>query len=378
MRTLDEFRAQFPITRSRAYLFNGALAPAAVAVRAALDGWAETWSCEPLVNYGRYESDLALVRGSFARLVGASPAEIAVLDSTSTGSNLAVELLALRPGGNVLVDETTYPSSLYPWSTQSGLDVRFVSTSASEDPSARLAEHVDSATVAINVSHVAPFTGRRHNLRTLAEAVHAVGGVLVVDAAQTAGVTPIDVASDGVDILVTTAMKWLLGTPGLGFLYARRELLDDAQVRTVGHSSLTVPWEHWPVLDLPPLHAGARRLEVGVPSLPGLAATHAGIELLLDVGVHAISKRVEELTGRCLEGLAERGFAVTTPMRSELRGGVMVFDHPRPLELAAHLRLRGVDIGAYAWGPVRVDPHGFNNELDIGRFLDELDGFRTG
>ena len=177
------------------------------------------------------------------------------------------------------------------------------------------------------------------------------------------------------DILTTTAMKWLLGTPGLGFLYARRELVDAAPVRAVGPSSLSTPWSEWPVLERPAPHPGARRLELGFPSLPGLAATSAGIELLLSVGIAAIAAQVEELTGSCLDGLAARGFPITTPLRPERRGGVIVFEHPRPLELGAYLRARGVDVGSYAWGPVRVDPHGFNNALDIDRFLEGVDAF---
>ena len=142
-RSLEEFRDQFPITRSRAYLFNGALAPAATPVRQALDRWADTWSNEPLVDYDRCEEELDLARGLFGRVVGADADEVAVLESTSRGANLAVELLAGRPGTSVLVDETTYPSSLYPWSTLTGLDVRFTPTSSSDDPSGTLAAHVD-------------------------------------------------------------------------------------------------------------------------------------------------------------------------------------------------------------------------------------------
>jgi selenocysteine lyase/cysteine desulfurase len=376
--SLASFRDQFPITQSRAYLFNGAATPAAVSVRAEADRWATAWSTNPLANYGLYEEELTLLRNSFAQLIGAKPEGIAVLDSTSTGSNLAIGLLASRPKGNVVVDETTYPSSLYPLSTLTEHDVRFISTSRCDDPSARLAAAVDASTVAISISHVAPFTGRRHDLVMLAEAVHAVGGLLIVDAAQTAGVTPIDVASDGIDVLTTTAMKWLLGTPGIAFLFVRPELADESPVQRVGHSSLVMPWQDWPVLDRPPLHPGARRFEVGLPSLPGLSATRAGIDLIRDVGVASIAAHVEGLTTYCLDELAERGLATTTPREPRLHGGVMVFEHARPLELRSFLGAHGVDVGAYSWGPVRVDPHGFNTERDIDRFLTGLDSFAEG
>ena len=373
---LSELRAQFPITQRRAYLFSGALAPAAIPVRAAWDAWTDSWSGDPNAVYtgeGLIGSADAL-RASFAALIGADPATIAITDNTCRAANIAIRILAERPGGNVVIDDGTYPSSAYPWHARRDRDVRHVPTDGVDDAAGALAERIDDDTVAVCVTHVAPFTGRRHDLRAIADVAHARGARLVVDAAQSTGVVPIDVEHDGIDVLVTTAMKWLLGPPGIGFLHLRADLLAEAPVLDVGYLGLDAPLGDWPPHTMPPILADARRYELGLPNLPGVFAAGAGIELLREVGIERIFARVEELAGRCMDALADRGADLLTPADPAQRAGVIAFRHDDALGLFDLCRSRGVDIGAI--GAVRVDPHAFNDEDDIERFLACYDAFR--
>jgi cysteine desulfurase / selenocysteine lyase len=369
---LAELRAQFPVTRTRAYLFSGALAPAADPVRAAWERWSASWRDDP---NSVYTGEMMLgamdaLRASFARLIGAADGTVALTDSTSRAANIAIRILAERPG-NVVVDSSTYPSSAYPWYARGDREVRFVPTDGVEDAAAAIAERIDAGTVAVCITHVAPFTGRRHDLRAVADAAHARGAHLLVDAAQSTGIVPIDVGRDGIDALVTTAMKWLLGPPGIGFLYLSPALLAGAPTLDVGYLGLDAPLGEWPPDAMPPVVADARRYELGLPSLPGVFAARAGIELLLDVGIDRLYPHVEGLVSRCLDGLAERGADVLTPRDPAQRAGVIAVRHPDPQRVFDECRRRNVDIGAI--GAVRVDPHGFNTAADIDRFLDCYD-----
>jgi cysteine desulfurase / selenocysteine lyase len=376
---IADFRAQVPITGSRAYLFSGALAPATIRVRAAWDAWTASWTDDPNAVYtddGLIGESRAL-RASFARLIGADPTCVAITDNTCRAANIAIRVLAKRPGGNVVVDDGTYPSSVYPWYALGDREVRVVATDGVTDAAGALAEQIDAETVAVCVTHVAPFTGRRHDLAAIADAAHAHGAVIVVDAAQSTGVVPIDVVRDGVDALVTTAMKWLLGPPGVGFLYLAPRILADAPVLDVGYLGLDAPLGEWPVDRMPSVVADARRYELGLPNLPGIFAARAGIDLLLDVGVDRVFNRVEGLVTRCLDGLAERGADVATPRDPSQRAGVIVFNHDNPQRVFDVCRSGAVDIGTIGTVAVRVDPHGFNDDTDIDRFLACFDRVHT-
>jgi cysteine desulfurase/selenocysteine lyase len=369
---LDQFRAQFPITRTRAYLFSGALTPAATPVRAAWDGWSASWGDDP---NRVYTGEMMLgamdgLRASFGRLIGAGDGTVAITDNTCRAANIAIRILAERPG-NVVVDSGTYPSSVYPWYARGDREVRFVPTDGLDDAAGALAERIDADTVAVCITHVAPFTGRRHDIRAIAAAAHERGARVLLDAAQSTGVVPIDVTRDGIDALVTTAMKWMLGPPGIGFLYLNPELLAGAPTLDVGYLGLDAPLGEWPPDAMPAVVADARRYELGLPSLPGVFAAHAGIDLLLEVGVDRLNAHVEALVTRCIDGLAERGADVVTPRDPAQRAGVIAVRHPEPQRVFDECRQRGVDIGAI--GGIRVDPHGFNTADDIDRFLECYD-----
>jgi selenocysteine lyase/cysteine desulfurase len=109
-----EYRKHFPIFSSRSYLFWGALAPAATEVRAQWDSWAEAWSTDPnsVITGDMKLGGLSLARQAFARLIGAEASEIALTDNTSRAANLAIRILEAKGNGYIIVDDTTYPSSV--------------------------------------------------------------------------------------------------------------------------------------------------------------------------------------------------------------------------------------------------------------------------
>jgi len=370
---IADFRGQFPITKSRAFLFSGALSPASLPSAAAWDMWSDSWSLDP--NHV-YTGDMMLgemdrLRESFARLIGAPAGTVAITDNTCRAANIAIRILARRPGKNVVIDDGTYPSSAYPWQVRGRHDVRFVATDGIEDAAGALAEQIDDDTVAVCISHVAPFTGRRHDVRRISDVAHAHGAALVVDAAQSVGILPIDVGRDGIDVLVTTAMKWLLGTPGIGFLYLNEKLLVDAPTLDVGYLGLDAPLGKWPPQTMPAVVSEARKYELGLPNLPGVFATRAGIDLLLSVGIEAIFAHVEPLVTRCIDGLVERDIDLLTPTNPSQRASVIAFRHEQEQRIFDVCRQHAVDVGSI--GSVRVDPHGFNNAEDIDQFLACLD-----
>jgi selenocysteine lyase/cysteine desulfurase len=203
--TPEQARAFFPIVSTRAYLFSGGLSPAATSVRAAHDRWSEAWMHDPAAPYADYQGEWEFARERFATLIGADPDEVAIVDHTSRGSNLIVQMLPPVAAGNVVVDDYTYPSSIYPWllSPKANVELRQVRAEENVVRVDDIARVVDNDTIAISVSHVSPRSGFRHDLVALADLAHAHGAFLIVDAAQSAGALDLDVGKQGVDFLTT-------------------------------------------------------------------------------------------------------------------------------------------------------------------------------
>jgi selenocysteine lyase/cysteine desulfurase len=370
----ERFRTEFPVTRDRAYLFGGGLAPASRRVSGTIAAWMHTWAFDPLEAWDGLATETDAVRERLGRLLGTSPSTIAIVDGASRASNIAVGLLDARPGSNVVVDATTYPSSLYPWMVpgRDGVEVR----RAANGPTGLAAgigdleRLVDDGTVAVCVTHVHPHTGFRHDLRPIADLAHAHGAVIVADISQSAGVIPIDLAADGIDLAMGTAMKWLMGPPGIGFLCESADLLARTCAPQVGYLGAELDPADRTRLRLRP---DARRHELGLPSLLGMPGWRTGLDIVLEAGVPAIHRHVEALVERCLDGLDDLGLVVTTPRERSSRAGLVSIPATSPLELRAFLRERGVDLWGFPRGSlIRADAGMFNDAHDIDRLLDGL------
>jgi kynureninase len=351
---VEAFRSAFPVLEERAYLFSGAIAPLAEPVRRELTRWLDDWERRPLPRYDAALEELDALRKGFARLIGASADEVAIVASTSDAASAAARLL----GGTLAAHTSAYPSTRYAWLAAGGEVVAFDDFEALP-PAA-----------AVAISHVAPLTGRRLDLARCGEAAHAAGARLVVDAAQSLGVVDVDVVRDGVDVLFATAMKWLCGPPGIGFLYVRSELLDGARVADAGYLHAIVEGEDWPPASMPAWPRAARRIELGMPALGLVAAARAGIELIEATGVATIGAQVDALAAQAIAGLRGRGIAVRTPAD---RAGVVAADIAGAERIAEALAARGVDVGGYPWGLFRIDAHAFCRPEDIERALTALD-----
>lgn len=374
---LDAFRAQLPVLRERAYLFAGGICPLAEPVRAAQDAVLDRWRDDPAGLYATLGTEWEDARAAFARITGADPAEIALVDSTSRGSNLAAQMLDVAPGDNVVVDDYTYWSSRVPWLLRArrGVEVRRVAarpdaTIALDD----IAAAVDGRTRAVSITAVAWQSGFRHDLAAVAEIAHAAGALLIVDTAQHAGAARLELAAAGVDLASGLAMKWLLGTPGVGFLYVRRELIERLEPAHVGYASLANLFDD-DVFDAPRFHPTAARYELGIPNVAALAACTAGIGLLEAVGIDTVEAQVQALATRLVEGLAARGLTTLTPHDPARRAGVVALRCKDGPEIVAEARAAGVDIWTSATGDLlRLDPHAYNTADDVDRALAVLDG----
>jgi selenocysteine lyase/cysteine desulfurase len=370
----ERFRAEFPVTADRAYLFGGGLAPASRRVSEAVASWIRAWTFDPLDAWDGLATETDAVRERLGRLLGTDPSTIAIVDGASRASNIAVGLLDARVGSNVVVDATTYPSSLYPWMVpgRDGVEIR----RAANGPTGLAAgigdleRLVDDGTIAVCITHVHPHTGFRHDLRPIADLAHAHGAVIVADISQSAGVVPIDLVADGIDLAVGTAMKWLLGPPGIGFLCESGDLLARTGAPQVGYMGAEVDPADRTRLRLRP---DARRHELGLPSLLGMPGWRAGLDIVLEAGVPAIHRHAEALVERCLDGLDGLGLVATTPRERSSRAGLVSIPVTSPLELRAFLRERGVDLWGFPRGSlIRADAGLFNDAHDIDRLLEGL------
>jgi selenocysteine lyase/cysteine desulfurase len=214
-------------------------------------------------------------------------------------------------------------------------------------------------------------SGARNDLEALGKLCRERGVLFCVDAIQSLGCFPLDVERCGVDFLAADGHKWLLSLEGCGIFYCSRRVLDLVTPRIVGWRSVADnrDFDRYH-MDLQP---GAGRFEEGTPNTAGIFALGAAIDLLLELGIEAIGRRVLDLTQHLVEGLARRGAQLLSPRGPGEASGIVSFQagEEPPGRTVERLRERGVLV-VERRGGVRASPHFYNDEADLERLLEAL------
>ena len=316
-------------------------------------------------------------RNAAAELLHADPGAIGI--ATSFTEALCQVAWWLRPGDgqNVVSSDADFPSVTYPWyriAQDTGCQVRLVSLL--DDPESfdvdKIAEHVDSATAAICISHIQYLTGHLLDLNDLAALAHRHGALLIVDATQSAGQVPIDVTATDVDVLITGSYKWLCSLFGAAACYLSPRILETFRPPFAGWRSTEHPY----ALDARwlPLASTARRMEYSTMSYAAAIALGHAIRYVTAMSLEEVAAHNAELASQIAGELTQRGAKLLTPADPARRAGTVTARFPgRDGEaVAAELTRRGVIVSPRV-GSTRFSVHFYNNSDDIHQALAALD-----
>lgn len=321
---------------------------------------------------GVYEVERRIpeIRERVGRFVGARPEEIAFLRNTGDGANVIARGLEWRPGDEIVLCDNEFGSNAMPWVAlrEYGVVLRFIRTRHERMTPGRLRAALTARTRVVAVSWVSFIDGYRHDLPALAEVAHAGGALFCVDAMQALGAFSIDVKSAGIDALYAGAAKWLLGIPGVSFLYIDSALTDRLAVRWRGWKDVE---DMWNFLDYDQAFApGAARFEGGTQNFLGMAALETSIDVLDEAGVDRISAHVLALTDHLVEGLRRIGAEIESERGPGISSGILTFRIPGadPIELGRRLGRANI-VTTYRQNGIRVSPHGHNTLADMDALL---------
>lgn len=365
-------KLRFPETANAAYLDTAAegLPPeeTARAIEEYLCRKAAGSAGRPAIYERKRQTECAV-----AQLLGTAPENVTLLGSASEGLNLLANSLDWREGDEVVLNDLEFPSNVVAWLRlrRYGVKVRLVSTANGEVRLEDFAARLNSRTRLVSVSAVSYKTGTRIPfLAELAGLAHRHGALFCVDATQALGRVPVPL--DGVDFLVSSSYKWLLGTHGLGIAYIAPALRERLVPGGAGWFSLDAIFHEsrFETFDWKP---GAAGLQSGMPNFPSIFALKAGLDCLLDVGVERIHSVLAPVVAGLRSGLNGLGLQLLTPAGAEFASGIVSFAHGRPEALGEALREKGVVVWA-GDGRVRAAIHLYNEEPDVARMLDSLRG----
>ncbi len=365
------FRKQFPIFNDKIYLSSCSQGALAIPVEAALHRFIESWHA-----YGNpWESwveEMEKLRAQFARLINAEPGEVAVTFSVSSALNSLASALDYRARSSVVTSDFDFPTMGHVWLAQQprGARVEWARADGYRLPLSSYETVAGEDTLLIATTHVCYRNGFKSNIAALAELAHERGALLLIDAYQSMGTQPMDVKALDLDFLVTGALKYLLGSPGVAFLYVRQELIERYQPSDSGWFAQ----ENVFAYDVHHLEyaRSARRFETGSPPVPNVYASLAALRLIDEIGLDTIAAHVSALAGSLIRGISQRGIKLLTPEQPAERGPLVMVGSTNVGRLVQTLAQDGI-LCSIRDGSLRISLHYYNTAEDVQAVLDALD-----
>ncbi len=263
------------------------------------------------------------VYASTARLVGAEPDEIALVENATRGWDMAFYAIPLQAGDRILTSVAEYGSNALAFLhvAERGVSVEVVPNDEhGQIDTEALARLLDDRVRVVALSHMPTNGGLLQPAAAVGRLAREAGAIVLLDACQTAGQLPLDVDELGCDILSATSRKFLRGPRGMGFLYVRRELCERLHPPFVDIRAAT--WTGPDTYDLVP---GARRFENWESNVAGKLGMGAAIAYALDLGLDRIWATVFERAATLRERLAAIP-GVTVRDLGAVKGGIVTFD----------------------------------------------------
>lgn len=371
-------RHLFDIPDDVAYLNSAYMGPMAKSVIAAGEGGmaakGRPWAIRPVDFFTESEA----VRALFAQLVNATADDIAIVPAVSYGMAVAANALPLKAGQSVITLAEQFPSNVYPWiekARAANAAHITVPRPSDDDWTAGVLSRIDANTAVVALPHCHWTDGGLLDLVAIRKACDHVGAALCIDATQSLGVLPFDVAVIRPDFLCAGGYKWMLGPYSYGYLYvdprwhgalpiehnwiARRDSEDFAGL--VNYKSGFQP--------------GARRFDMGERSNFALTpAAKAALQMLLDWGSANIQATLKQRNDAIAErARAEFGLDSVAPHRRAghylgLRFGGAKYEGGIPADLPAKLAAANVFVSVRGKA-MRVTPHLYNTDQDVERLF---------
>ncbi|MFD4183276.1 aminotransferase class V-fold PLP-dependent enzyme [Rhodococcus sp. NPDC058514] len=330
-------------------------------------------------------ADLADVKTALGELLGAQAADLALVESATRAWTDFFYAVPLSAGEKILVTEVEYASNAIAAlqrARATGAVVEVVpSTPTGEIDLDALSRMLDDRVRLVSLVHAPTNGGLINPVREVVDLAHGVGALVLLDACQSVGQIPVDVAALGVDALSATGRKWLRAPRGTGFLYVRPEL-----ARTLEPAALDLHGAQWTATDGYRMAEDASRFEFWECSVAGRLGLGAAVRYLLGLGVDEVAAAVAERAEFARAGLAAIPTATVRDL-GRFRSGIVSFTVDGVAAAAVREALAAKDITVTVSGRgstlvdmsnrdldavVRASPHCFNSFEDIERLVEAV------
>lgn len=325
---------------------------------------------------------IARVYDAAAGFINAETDEIAIIENATRAWDMAFYSIRLRPGDRILTAMAEYASNYIAYlqvAERTGATVEVVPNDEhGQFDVERLTGMIDDRVRVISVTHIPTNGGLINPVHEIGAVARDVGALFLVDACQSVGQVPVDVRSMQCDLLSTTGRKYLRGPRGSGFLYVRREILEQ-----LDPIMLDLHAAQWTTRDAYTVRTDARRFENWETNYAAKIGLGVALDYAASFGIDAIWERISVLAS-ALRAQLRAIPSVTVTDIGAVQGGIVTFviDGVAAADIQQHLASRRINTTVSRTSSTRLDMedrglqetvrasvHYFNTEDEIAHLI---------
>jgi len=369
------WRPHFPILANTTYMVSHSLGAMPIQVETSLREFTHTWATRGVRAWEEGWWEMPVTVGNLiGSIIGAGPGEVVSHQNVSICQNIVTSCFNWSgPRNKIVTDGLNFPSNDYIYHGLARQGARVVSVPSSDGmtlPLEPLLAAIDEQTQLVSISHVAFRSSFVQDLAAITARAHAVGALIIADLYQSAGILPVDVRALNLDFATGGSVKWLIGGPGAGYLYVRRDLWPTLSPAATGWQAHRAPFDFTGgAIDFAD---DAFRFLNGTPNIPALYSAKAGYEIINQIGVPAIRQKSQRQTQHLIALADAAGIPVHSVRDPEQRGGVIVLDVANGKEITRELIRREVIVDYRPGAGIRIAPHFYTSDDELAHTIDEI------
>jgi selenocysteine lyase/cysteine desulfurase len=328
----------------------------------------DSWESAASLAWPKWLGYIEEFQTELARLFKVDAQDICPQVNVSSGLTKVLQALPRRSGKDrIILSAKDFPSTAYVCQQMQRLGYKLVWLDPDERgfvEEARYQEAFDENVQAVVICHVSYGDSQRLDLKAIADAANRHEIFSIADLAQSAGVCPLDLSKSGLCAAVGSSIKWLCGGSGAGYLYVRKDWIQNLQPIDVGWFSHSDPME----FDARSFSysSGARRFLGGTPSVFPFAVAAKSIQLINAISIEKIAEHNLELTDKLTHAFDLHDLSWIRPAK---RGGTVVLRVKRSEPAIACLVSDGIHADFRPHYGIRFSPHCYTSHIDVEKLI---------
>lgn len=325
-----------------------------------------------------------------AHLINSTPGEIAFMENATVAWDMAFFSIPFEKGDIILTSTVEYASNFIAYlqlKKRFDIDIQVIPDTETGEVDVEALDNMISPKVKlISITHVPTNGGLVNPAEEIGVIAQRHGILYLLDACQSAGQYPLDVKKIGCDMLSATGRKYLRGPRGTGFLYFRKEAMENIEPYSLDlHSAV------WTSIDSYKTRSDARKFEKWETNLANKVGLRTAMAYALEIGMEAIWQRVQEL-GATLRSKLSTIKGVTVRDIGKVKGGIVTFtvNDWEPSVIRDELRNKNINVSMPDYNGTLIDMnkrgldtmvrssvHYYNTEKEIDTFCEALEELIT-